>query len=197
MPRSPSGAITLLQEAAGTELAQLKIELDKLVAFTGGGTINEAAISAVVGVRPGETLGDLLDAVARRDATAALAMLPAVLQQPKSGGVPIVLALTVQTLGIGWAQAARERGASPSRLNGDLFNLLKETGAYPWRAWGEFASTCARAADVWSSRNVDEALAALLEADVNLKTTRLSSDEQLVSNLVLALCGVTSRRRAA
>jgi hypothetical protein len=30
-----------------------------------------------------------------------------------------------------------------------------------------------------------------------LKTTRLSSDEQLVSNLVLALCGVTSRRRAA
>jgi hypothetical protein len=120
-----------------------------------------------------------------------------VFQQPKSGGVPIVLALTVQTLGIGWAQAARERGASPSRLNGDLFNLLKETGAYPWRAWGEFASTCARAADVWSSRNVDEALAALLEADVNLKTTRLSSDEQLVSNLVLALCGVTSRRRAA
>ena len=89
--RSPTSAITLLQEAAGTELAQLKIELDKLVAFTGGGTINEAAISAVVGVRPGETLGDLLDAVARRDATAALAMLPAVLQQPKSGGVPIVL----------------------------------------------------------------------------------------------------------
>ena len=123
------GAVTLLQEAAGTELAQLKIELDKLVAFTGGEAIDEAAVSAVVGVRPGETLGDLLDAVANRDATAALAMVPAVLQQPKSGGVPIVLALTVQTLGIGWAQAARERGASPSRLNGDLFNLLKETGA--------------------------------------------------------------------
>jgi DNA polymerase-3 subunit delta len=191
------GAITLLQEAAGTELAQLKIELDKLVAFTGGGAINEAAVSAVVGVRPGETLGDLLDAVARRDAIAALAMLPSLLQQPKLGGVPIVLALTVQTLGIGWAQAARERGASPSRLNGDLFNLLKETGAYPFRAWGEFASTCARAADVWTARNVDDGLAALLAADVALKTTKLSSDEQLISNLVLALCGVTSRRRAA
>lgn len=191
------GAITLLQEAAGTELSQLKIELDKLVAFTGGDTINEAAVAAVVGVQPGETLGDLLDAVARRDATAALTMLPAVFQQPKSGGVPIVLALTVQTLGIGWAQAARARGTSASRLTGELFNLLKETGAYPFRAWGEFASTCARAADVWSARNVDDALAALLEADVTLKTTRLSSDEQLISNLVLALCGVNARRRAA
>jgi DNA polymerase III subunit delta len=191
------GAITLLQEAVGTELTQLKIELDKLVAFTGGGTINEASVSAVVGVRPGETLGNLLDAVARRDALAAIAMLPVVLQQPKSGGVPIVLALTVQTLGIGWAQAARERGTSASRLNGDLFNLLKETGAYPWRAWGEFASTCARAADVWTAQDVDDGLAALLETDVTLKTTRLSSDEQVVSNLVLALCGVASRRRAA
>lgn len=191
------GAITLLQEAVGIELAQLKIELDKLSSFTGGGAINEAAVSAVVGVRVGETMGDLLDAVARRDARGALAMLPAVFQQPKSGGVPIVLALTVQTLGIGWAQAARERGASPARLNTDLFNLLKETGAYPFRSWGEFASTCSRASDVWSARAVDEALAALLDADVMLKTTRLSSDEQLVANLVLAMCGVTSRRRAA
>jgi DNA polymerase III, delta subunit len=191
------GAITLLQEAAGIELAQLKVELDKLASFTAGGPIDEAAVSEVVGVRAGQTMGDLLDAVARRDARAALAMLPAVLQQPKSGGVPIVLALTVQMLGIGWAQAARERGASPGRLNGDLFNLLKETGAYPWRAWGEFATTCARAADLWSAQAVDAALEALLEADVTLKTTRLSSDEQLISNLVLALCGVTSRRRAA
>lgn len=191
------GAITLLQEAVGTELSQLQIELDKLASFTGGAPINEAAVSAVVGVRPGETMGDLLDAVARRDATRALAMVPAVLQQPKSGGVPIVLALTVQTLGIGWAQAARARGSSPARLHGDLIQLLKETGAFPMRAWGEFASACARAADVWSARAVDEGLAALLAADVTLKTTRLSSDEQLIANLVAALCGVSSRRQAA
>ena len=191
------GAITLLQEAAGTELAQLKMELDKLAAFTGGAPITEAAVSAVVGVRPGETLGDLLDAVARRDATAAVSMVPVVLQQPKSGGVPIVLALTVQTLGIGWAQAARARGVSPGRLYQDMMNLLKETGAYPMRAWGEFANACVRAADVWAPAAVDDALAALVEADVTLKTTRLSSDEQLISNLVLALCGVSSRRRAA
>src|ERR1041384_8432046 len=48
------GAVKLLQEAAGTELAQLRVELDKLINFTGGAPINEAAVSAVVGVRPGE-----------------------------------------------------------------------------------------------------------------------------------------------
>jgi DNA polymerase III subunit delta len=191
------GAITLLQEAVGTELAHLQIELDKLGAYTGGAPINEAAVSAVVGIQPGETLGDLLDAVARRDAVRALAMVPTVLQQPKSGGVPIVLALTVQTLGLGWAQAARSRGTSPSRLHGELIGLLKETNAFPFRAWGEFAATCARNAELWSARAVDDALDALLAADVTLKTTRLSSDEQLISNLVASLCGVSSRRHAA
>jgi len=186
------GAITLLQEAAGTELAQLKIELDKLVAFTGGDVINEAAVSAVVGIRPGETMGDLLDAVAQRDAKTAIAMLPAVFEQPKSGGVPIVMALTVQMLGIGWVHAVRERGQRP-----DVFQLLKETGAYCWRSWSEFSSTCTKAAPLWSARSIDDALEALLEADMMLKTTRLSSDEQVIANLVLTLCGVVPRRRAA
>ena len=192
------GAITLLQEAAGTDLSQLKVELDKLASYSGGETINEAAVSAVVGVRPGETMGDFLDAVARRDATSALAMLPVVLEQPKSSAVTTVMALTSQTLVIGWAQAARDRGTHSARLSSELFALLKESGSvYTGRSWGEFVSTCARASDLWSVRAIDDALHALLEADTALKTTRLSSDEQLLSTLVLTLCGASTRRRAA
>jgi len=192
------GAITLLQEAVGTDLSQLKIELDKLASFTGGETINEAAVSAVVGIRPGETMGDFLDAIARRDATAALAMLPVVLEQPKSSAVTTVMALTSQTLVIGWAQAARQRGTSASRLSGELYSLLKESGSvYTGRSWGEFVSTCARASDLWAPRVIDDALRALLEADAALKGPRISSDEQLLSNVVLTLCGATTRRRAA
>jgi DNA polymerase-3 subunit delta len=193
-----AGAVTLLQEAAGTDLGQLRIELDKLVSFTGGGPINEAAVSAVVGVRAGETMGDFLDAVARRDAPSALTMLPAILQQPKASAVTTVMALTAQTLALGWAQAARERGTHPSKLNGDLFNLLKESGSvFTGRSWGEFVATCARASDSWTATAVDDALEALLDADACLKDTRLSSDEQLLSTLVLSLCGVSTRRRAA
>ena len=120
-----SGAVTLLQEAVGTELAQLRVELDKLAAFTGGGVIDEAAVSAVVGIRPGETLGDFLDAVARRDAVAALGMLDTVMQQPKASAVTTVMALAAQTLAIAWAQSARERGAHPGKLTQDLFSLAQ------------------------------------------------------------------------
>jgi DNA polymerase III subunit delta len=192
------GAVTLLQEAAGTELAQLRVELDKAASFTRGGPINEVAISAVVGIRPGETMGDFMDAVARREAPTALAMLPVIMQQPKASAVTTVMALTAQTLAIGWAQAARDRGSHPSKLNGDLFNLLKTSGSvFTGRAWGEFVAACVQASATWSPRAIDTALDLLLAADVALKGTRLSSDEQLLSSLVLSLCGAGSQRRAA
>jgi DNA polymerase-3 subunit delta len=191
-------AATLLQEAAGTELAQLKVELDKVCSFTGGGPINEDAVAAVVGVRPGETMGDFLDAVAARNAPKALAMLGTVLQQPKASAVTTVMALTAQTLAIGWAQAARERGTHPSKLNSDLFQLLKESGSvYTGRSWGEFVTACVRGSEKWTPGAIDDALELLLDADACLKDTRLSSDEQLLSNLILSLCGAGNRRRAA
>jgi len=193
-----TGAATLLQEAVGTDLSQLRTELDKLASFTGGAPLNEASVSAVVGVRPGETMGDFLDAVARRDAIRALAMLPTVLEQPKASAVTMIMALTSQTLVIGWAQAARERGTPASRLNNELFTLLKESGSvFTGRSWGEFVSTCARASDTWTAEAIDDALGALLETDVALKTTRVSSDEQVLATLVLRLCAPARRRRAA
>jgi len=192
------GAVTLLQEAVGTDLAQLKVELDKTSSFTGGGAINEAAVSAVVGVRPGETMGDFLDAVAQRDAGRALGMITTVLEQPKSSAVTMIMALTSQMLVIGWGQAARARGTPPGRLSNELFTLLKESGSvFTGRSWGEFVSTCARASDTWTAEAIDEALAALLDCDSAIKETRLSSDEQLLGTLVLRLCGTAARRRAA
>lgn len=198
------GAAKLLQESVGTDLSQLKTELDKLGEFASGGaadggvTINEAMVSAVVGVRPGETLGDFLDAVARRDAPASLAMLPGILEQPKTSAVTMLMALGAQTIAIGWAQAARARGTPPSKLNGDLFNLLKESGSvFTGRSWGDFVSSCARASEKWTAEAVDDALEALLEAESALKETRLSSDEQLLATVLPRICGVGLRRRAA
>jgi DNA-binding PadR family transcriptional regulator len=175
---------------------QLAVELDKLVSFTGGGAIDEAAVAAVVGVRRGETLGAFLDAVAARDVVKALDLLPGVLAQPKASAVTIVMALTAQTLAIAWARARRERGLPPGRLHGGLFGLLKEAGfAYTGRPWGEAVEAWTRAAsrpdeDDTDGALLDAALDALLAADFALKETRLSSDEQLLTNLVLTLCTV-------
>jgi DNA polymerase-3 subunit delta len=125
-------------------------------------------------------------------------MIPTILQQPKSSAVTTIMALTAQTLIIGWAQSQRERGVPGAKLSREVFDVMKQSGSlYTGRAWGEFATACLRAAESWTARAVDDALALLLQADAALKDTRLSSDEQFLSNLVLGVCGVSPRRRAA
>src|ERR1043166_2324955 len=92
--RVTEAAADLLQDAVGTDLSQLRTELDKLASFAhaqandgAAGAIDEHAVSAVVGVRPGETMGSLLDAIACKEATTALALIPSVLDQPKASAV--------------------------------------------------------------------------------------------------------------
>jgi DNA polymerase-3 subunit delta len=173
-------AAELLQQATGNELAALAAELDKLASYAGGGTIDEAAVAEVAGVRRGETLGDFLDRVAARDAAGALALLPHILAQPKTSAVSVVMALTTQMLAIGW-------GLTRSRA--DYFELLKSGRAFPMRPWGEAARAWSAAERHWDDDTIDAALDALLAADIALKETRLSSDTQLLTNLVLAMCG--------
>jgi DNA polymerase-3 subunit delta len=192
-------AVGLLQSAVGTELAQLKVELDKLASFAMGGdrrAIDEDAVTAIVGVQRGETLGDLLDAVAQRNAARALDLLPHVLLQPKTSAVTIVMALATQTLALAWGRAKRRAGASSQRMENEFYNLLKESGSsYTGRSWGEAVRAWSRALDAWSPSDLDAALAALLTADAALKESRLSSDEQLLESLILTLC--VSARRAS
>jgi DNA polymerase III subunit delta len=188
-------AVSLLVETAGSDLAQLAVELEKLASYTGA-TIDEHAVSDVVGVRRGESLGDLLDAVAARDTSVALGLIPVVLQLPKTTAVSIVMALTAQTLALGYGEATLASGTSPRGLFNELMALLKDTGAFPGRPWGEAVNTWTKHAARWSAADIDAALTELLRADAALKETRISSPEQLLTTLVLALCGHASRRAA-
>jgi DNA polymerase III subunit delta len=189
-------AVSLLVEAVGDDLSQLSMELEKLASFSGN-TIDEAAVSAIVGVRRGESLGELLDAVAARDASTAIALLPGVLQQPKMNAVLIGMHLATQTLALSFGEAARARGVPARSLYNEFMTLLKETGAFPGRPWGEAVNAWTKYSERWSADELDAALAALLLADEAFKDTKISSDEQLLMSLVLALCGAGSSRRAA
>lgn len=204
------GAARLLQAAAGNDLQLLTAELDKLASYASAAApnatalaVDEEAVAAVVGVRRGETLGDLLDAVARHDAPAAAALVPHVLDLPKSSAVTVVMALATQTLALAWGRARRARGASPAALAGfagsDAFmTLLKEQGgAYTGRPWGEAVRAWAAAVDRWTPEALDRALALLLDADVALKESRVSSDEQLLTTLVLAMGTPDAAARSA
>lgn len=182
-------AAALLQSAVGDDLPALAGELDKLVSYANGRTITEAMVSDAVGVRREETLGHFLDLVLAREATQALVALPEVLAQPKSGGVPIVIALTVQTMALAWMRAARDENLVPQhRLEGELYNFLKEAASFVGRPWGEAVKAWVHALPRWDAASLARALDALLATDIALKESRVSDEEQLLASLVLTLC---------
>jgi DNA polymerase-3 subunit delta len=183
------GAIELLQSAVGTDLRQLVSELDKLASFTNGREVQEVDVAAVVGVRPGETMADFLDEVAARNVPKAMELLPRILSQPKTSGVQLVMALTVQTIALAWGKARMKEGLSQSRLQSEYFTFLKQSGSvFTGRPWGAAATTWSRAVDKWTLRALEHALHVLLEADTALKETTVSSEEQIVATLVLSMC---------
>lgn len=191
-------AAALLASYGGNDLALLSGELRKLAAYTNGAPIDVDAVEAVTGVRPGHTLADLLDHVAQRETTQALAIVDEVLMTPKLNGVQVVLALAAQTLAIGWGVAARARGLNASRLESEFFTLLKEGGGiYTGRSWGDAVKCYAKAVPRWSAEDVDRALPHLLAADAALKDTKVSSETQIITSLLLAITPAVTRRRAA
>jgi DNA polymerase-3 subunit delta len=192
-------AIELLQAAVGSDLHQLAGELDKLASYIEGRAqeISEGDVAAVVGVRRGETQSDLLDAVADRNAGRALELVPHVLAQQKTTGVSVVMALSTQMLAISWGRARLDEGLPRARLAQEYFDLLKETGAFTGRPWGSATAVWARAAERWSRVSLNRALDVLLEADVALKESKVSSDEQLLATVVLSLCAADENSAAA
>ncbi len=190
-------AVELLQAAVGSDLHQLAAELDKLASFSQGNEITEDAVSAIVGVRRGETQADLLDAVAERNVSRALELIPHILSQPKTTAVSIVMALSTQMIAIAWGRARLDDGASRGQLAKEYFDLLKETGAFTGRSWGSATAVWSRAAERWSAQGIDYALDAMLEADVALKESKVSSEEQILATVVLSLCAAEETSAAA
>ncbi len=181
-------AATRLLDIVGADTAQLVGEVDKLVSYARGRTITARDVSEVVGQREGEEASSLLDLVAARDLPGALAMVGPVLSQPRTTAVSLIMALTVQTLAMQWGRAARDRGLPAHQLEKEYFSLLKETGAFPMRPWGEAVKCWAKHLGKWSARDLAQALRALQHADHAAKDTRVSSDEQLLSTLICAIC---------
>jgi len=204
-------AAALLQQSVGNDLQQLASELDKCASFARGAAglapgdvtldapvviIDDAAVSAVVGVKRGETVVDLLDAIAMRNSSRALSLTPFVLSQPKVTAVAVVMMLGTQMLAISWGRAKRDAGWSTGQLAREYMNYLKQVGGMVGRPWGEATSAWTRAVEQWSADELRHAVRLLLDADIALKDTKVSNEEQIMLTLVLALAR-QARGRAA
>ena len=132
-------------------------------------------MTAVVGVRRGETMGDLLDAVARRDAATALGLVAARAGAAEGHGGRRGDGAHHADLALAWGAGDARRAASPPGVLAArvLRALLKETGAFPGRPWGEAVTRVDGGhATAGPPPQLDRALDLLLEADVALKETR-------------------------
>jgi len=78
------------------------------------------------------------------------------------------------------------------------FAFLKECGSvFTGRSWGSATAAWTEGVERWNAAALDRALDTLLEADLALKESRVSSEEQLLATLVLSMCVEDHRSIAA
>lgn len=180
-------AAALLVEAVGCDLGAIAQEMEKLAVIAVERAATAEDVTAVVGVRHGETIHDLIDAAVERRAAAAAALVEPVLGQAGVTGVRIVTALGTALLGTALARAELDRGTPRARLEDTMFRHLVAARPFGLRNWKEEAARWSRWATLWAAADLRRGLRLALEADRALKGTTLSDDRGLVTQLVLAL----------
>src|SRR3989442_4274790 len=95
----------LLVASVGTDLSGLARELEKLAPLCAGRPASRDEVAALVGVRPGETLQDFIDAALERRAADAARLVESVLEQPGMSGVRMLSAVRTALVGPALARA--------------------------------------------------------------------------------------------
>src|SRR2546427_7931444 len=85
-------AIAALVETASTGLSALAQELDKLTAVTAGRTATRDDVTALAGVRRGQTMNQLVDATLERRAAGAARPPGPGIEQAGGAGGPVLTA---------------------------------------------------------------------------------------------------------
>lgn len=191
----PDAREHLLRATAG-DLGLLAAECAKLAGLGGGEPLDRDRVGALVGVRFGETADDWRDAVLRDDLPAAMRILPRLLEQTGSSGVRLVMLLGASLLVLQWARATAEAqrirgGALATRVKSLCFETRPMVGSYD-----PFARLAGDVVGRWSLPRLDAAVRATLAADVSLKSTTISGEEAILTDLVLALAASRSRKAA-
>lgn len=188
-------AAELLVVALGSDLGALRQELDKLAVLVQGRPVGPADVSALVGVRYGETLQDLIDATLAREPARAARLVERVLAQSGMTGVRIVSALGTALVGAALSRAELDRSTPRARLADALFRHLLAARPFGLRGYKIEAGQWAEWGERWGAPELRSALRLTLATDRALKSTGVSDEGGLVRQLVLSL--VVPAREAA
>jgi DNA polymerase III delta subunit len=176
------------------DLGWLAAELDKVAGLGGETAVTVAQIEGMIGVRHGETQFDWRDAVLLDRPDRAITILPHLLEQPGVSGVKLVTLLGGSLLGIGATRVAYDKGARGGRLGSAAFDVIKRVRLFGVD-WKETATLWAAAAPHWPLPRVRQAVEATLAADQALKSTTISGETGILTDLVLAVA--FAKREAA
>lgn len=179
-------ALKLLLTAVEGDLGWLAAELDKLAGLGGEAAVTVAQIEAMIGVRHGETQFDWRDAVLLDQPARALAILPHLLEQPGVSGVKLLTLLGASLAGIGATRVAYDKGARGSRLESVAFGTVRGARLYGVD-WKDTAALWAAAAPHWPISRIRQAISAAVVADQALKSTTVSDEAGILTDLVLAI----------
>jgi DNA polymerase-3 subunit delta len=190
----PEAAEHLIR-SVGTDLGALRSELAKLASLPASGPVTAATIGELVGIHHGETLWDWRSAVLDDQSGRAVSLLPAVLAQPGMSGVKMVTQLGAALIGLGVARSLYDRGGRGGRLEDSIFRTLLKNRPGNLLSYKEEAAHWARLCPDWPVARVDFALRAALEADEALKSTTISDERGVLTDMVLRI-GVRSAEAA-
>jgi DNA polymerase-3 subunit delta len=188
-------AVEHLVRSVGTDLGALTSELAKFAALPPDTRLTVERVGELVGVRQGETLWDWRAAVLESQTGRALNMLPAVLAQPGVTGVKLVTTLATALIGLGVARSLYDKGLRSRGLEDAIFKALLRNRPSGLLGYKEEATRWSRLAAQWPAARVRSGLRAALEADQALKSTTISSERGVLTDLVLHL-GVRSAEAA-
>jgi DNA polymerase-3 subunit delta len=179
-------AMKLLLDAVEGDLGWLAAELDKLSGLGGNAAITVAQVEGMIGIRHGETQFDLRDAVVGDRPDRAAAILPHLLEQPGVSGVKLVTLLGTALIGIGATRALYDKGARGGRLESGAFEIIRRARVFG-ADWKQTSRLWADCASRWPEGRVREALRTVLAADQALKSTTISDERGVLTDLVLTL----------
>ena len=177
-----------LLACVGPDLPQLATEIDKLAAVaTDEGAVDAEAVASLVGVRRGETLGDWVAAALSRDLVRAVGMLDTVLSAAGVTGVRLVNALGSGLIGVRLTLALAGRQRAGARTEAAVLAALKKIRPQGLGDWSEAAALWTRAARFWTAEELDGAIRAAYECDCALKSTTLTDERGMVTELLLRM----------
>jgi DNA polymerase-3 subunit delta len=181
----PAAAAHLVK-AVDADLGAARSELDKLAGLGGEAPVTLAHLTAILGIRHGETQADWCDTVLDDDPGRAASILPHLLDQSGVSGVGLLSQLGTQLVGLGIARSHYDRGLRGSGLERAVFDAVMR--ARPARLdYRGAAARWSRLADSWPLARVDAALAAARRADTRLKGTTLADERGVLVDLIMQL----------